>query len=78
MSGVTKVLFGKTPSVKVDDTARIEAERQRKLSREEAAAAEARKAAVDERDRKRKRNVAQSGRESTLLAGGGSGTLLGQ
>jgi len=66
----------KTP--KVDTSALKAAEEQRKKSKVEAQAAEAKQAAVDAANDQRKANVAASGRAATMLAGeNGGGSMLG-
>lgn len=69
----------KTPKPKVDKSALLAAQEQQRKANEMAQAAEARKMAVEEDGKQKKKNIAASGRESTILAGetGERKTLLG-
>ncbi len=72
-------LFGKPPTPKVDKSALVAAEEQKRKANEAAQAAEAKKLAIDEDNKRKKKNVSASGRESTILAGetGERKTMLG-
>ena len=72
----------KTPKPKVDKSALLAAQEQQRKANEmaqAAQAAEARKMAVEEDGKRKKKNIAASGREATILAGesGERKTLLG-
>lgn len=69
----------KTPKPKVDKSALLAAQEQQRKANEMAQAAEARKMAVEEDGKRKKKNIAASGREATILAGesGERKTLLG-
>lgn len=71
-------MFKKPKTPKVDTSALEAAEEQRRKAQEDAALSEAKKTAAEEANIKRKKNVAASGRASTVLAGESStNTLLG-
>ena len=77
MGGIKSFLGLKKP--KVDNSALLAAQENQRLAREEARAAEVKKLALEEAERKRKNQVAASGRTTTILAGENpeNKTLLG-
>lgn len=70
-------LFSKPKIPKPDTSALRAAQEAQRKSQEAAQLAEARKQAVEEANVDRKKKVAASGREATILAGESTKTLLG-